>query len=189
MPPALVKWRGSGYTGRRLLIASGHIMISPLSKNHDAVFSLALLPDGPKLGIRVSDSALLAIDFLKSSTPDKAPQTELARLIVTKLLNYSANPASRFSLPIYLHGTAFQQRVWQALKNIPTGEVCSYGQLARQLNTGARAIGNACRKNPIPIVIPCHRVVGANSMGGYSGQTSGAQLTIKSRLLAHEQQR
>jgi methylated-DNA-[protein]-cysteine S-methyltransferase len=164
-------------------------MASFLSDSHDAVLGVPFLTAGHKLGIFINGDALAAIEFLKSSVTDKAPETELARKVVVELLNYFSNPAWGFSLPLDPQGTTFQQRVWQALREIPAGEVQSYGQLARQLNTGARAIGNACRNNPIPIVIPCHRVVAAKGMGGYSGQISGAQLTIKCGLLAHERRR
>ena len=165
------------------------VMVSSLSYTHDAVLSVPSFPTGTKLGIRVHGHALSAIDFLPPSVADKMPETKLADQVVAELLNYFANPALPFSFPLNPQGTVFQQHVWQALRQIPVGEVLSYGQLAKQLNTGARAIGNACRNNPIPIIIPCHRVIAANGMGGYSGQTSGAQLTIKSWLLAHESQR
>ncbi len=64
--------------------------------------------------------------------------------------------------------------------------VFAFGALAERLHTSPRAVGNACRANPIPIVIPCHRVVSATGLGGYSGKTGGAQLALKRRLLEHE---
>ena len=76
--------------------------------------------------------------------------------------------------------------MWRELKNIPSGKVVSYGELAKRLGTSARAVGNACRKNPVPVVIPCHRVVSATGIGGYAGDTSGDLLKIKSWLLQHE---
>ncbi|MEO5702546.1 MAG: methylated-DNA--[protein]-cysteine S-methyltransferase [Gammaproteobacteria bacterium] len=164
-------------------------MASSLTSTHDTVFNIPSFHANPKLGIRIHGQSLSAIDFLPPSAAEKAPETELAHQVVTELLDYFANPARSFSFPVNPQGTAFQQRVWQALRQIPAGDVCSYGQLAGRLNTGARALGNACRYNPIPIVIPCHRIVAANGMGGYSGQTSGPQLTIKSWLLAHESRR
>jgi O-6-methylguanine DNA methyltransferase len=81
-------------------------------------------------------------------------------------------------------GTAFQQRVWRALSAIPFGETRSYGELARELGSAARAVGGACGANPIPIIIPCHRVLAANRrLGGFSG---GDGLSSKQQLLAHE---
>ncbi len=85
-----------------------------------------------------------------------------------------------------LPGTAFQQRVWQALLRIPAGETRSYGVLAAELGSSAQAVGNACRSNPVPIVIPCHRVVAVNGMGGYAGATAGYKMQIKRWLLQHE---
>ena len=77
-------------------------------------------------------------------------------------------------------------RVWQALQKIPYGEVKTYGQLAKELKSSARAVGNACRANPIPIVIPCHRIVAVSGIGGYAGKTDGPVLERKRWLLAHE---
>ncbi len=168
---------------------AANVIVSPLNDIHDAVLSVTSFPAGPKLGIRIDGYALSAIDFLMPSVADKAPETGLVDQVVAELLDYFINPRRLFSFPLTPQGTVFQQRVWQALREIPAGHVCSYGKLARQLNTGARAIGNACRNNPIPIVIPCHRIVASNGMGGYSGQTSGAHLTIKDWLLAHESRR
>ena len=81
-------------------------------------------------------------------------------------------------------GTKFQQCVWRALLQIPCGSVKTYGQLAAELKTGNRAVGQACRRNPIAILIPCHRVVSAGDMGGYMGKTG--HLYIKRWLLEHE---
>jgi methylated-DNA-[protein]-cysteine S-methyltransferase len=83
-------------------------------------------------------------------------------------------------------GTPFQRRVWQRLSAIPAGETLTYGALARELGTSARAVGGACRTNPIPLVIPCHRVVATNGLGGYSGERGGDWLAKKRWLLAHE---
>ncbi len=85
-----------------------------------------------------------------------------------------------------LKGTAFQKRVWQALCNIPPGTTKTYGELAKELHTSPRAIGNACRKNPLPIIIPCHRVVAKNSLGGYAGARTGELIEFKKWLLENE---
>jgi methylated-DNA-[protein]-cysteine S-methyltransferase len=83
-------------------------------------------------------------------------------------------------------GTAFMNRVWHALEQIPPGETRTYGDLAKSLNTSPRAVGNACRKNLYPLVVPCHRVVSVTGLGGYDGQIGGEKLDIKEKLLAHE---
>lgn len=90
-----------------------------------------------------------------------------------------------FDLPLRLHGTAFQQEVWQALLRIPAGRTCSYGELARSIGKPAavRAVGAANGANPVAIIVPCHRVIGADgSLHGYGGG-----LELKQQLLALEQ--
>jgi methylated-DNA-[protein]-cysteine S-methyltransferase len=83
-------------------------------------------------------------------------------------------------------GTAFQQRVWRALCDIPAGETRTYGELAKMLNSAPRAVGQACRRNPLPILVPCHRVVSAQGIGGYDGADAGVELQRKRWLLCHE---
>ena len=97
-----------------------------------------------------------------------------------QLERYFAGKLTAFDLPLAPAGSAFQQRVWSAMCEIPHGETLTYGELARRSNTAARAVGGACGANPIPIIIPCHRVVAANGSGGYSGRGG---LKTKSALL------
>ena len=107
--------------------------------------------------------------------------------IIDQLNEYFSGKRMQFDIPLKPAGTAFQQQVWQALLAIPYGRVTSYGALALKLNKpGAmRAVGAANGKNPIPIIIPCHRVIAADgSLGGYTGG-----LDIKRKLLDLEQQR
>jgi methylated-DNA-[protein]-cysteine S-methyltransferase len=110
------------------------------------------------------------------------PESEVGR----QLGAYFQDGGFRFSLPLSLSGTEFQQRVWRALCRIGPGEVRTYGEIARDLGTSPRAVGNACRRNPVPIVVPCHRVVAATGIGGYSGDTDGRKLDMKRWLLTHE---
>lgn len=124
--------------------------------------------------------------------------SEADNLIFTKKIKYELesyfnNPGFQFSLPCDIQlGTPFQQRVWQALTEIPSGKVKTYGELAKELKSSARAVGNACRRNLFPVIIPCHRVVSASGVGGYAGDTLDTQrgqinfLQIKQWLLAHE---
>ncbi len=103
-----------------------------------------------------------------------------------QLQNYFAAVPCGFNLPLQLKGTDFQQRVWAALQQIPMGEVRTYGQLAEQLHSSARAVGNACRHNPVPLIVPCHRVVSARGLGGFCGRTDGPEVRRKHWLLSHE---
>ena len=105
----------------------------------------------------------------------------------SSLLNqYFKSATSFLSLPLAPQGTDFQRSVWHALTEIPLGETRTYGDIAKKLNSSPRAVGNACRKNPIQIIIPCHRVISAKGLGGYAGKTEGQQLNIKRWLLNHE---
>ncbi|MGR8941804.1 MAG: methylated-DNA--[protein]-cysteine S-methyltransferase [Gammaproteobacteria bacterium] len=92
----------------------------------------------------------------------------------------------QFVVKLLMQGTPFRRRVWAELCRIPFGETRSYADLARTLGSSARAVGNACRDNPYAPIIPCHRVVSASGLGGYCGQTQGALVDIKIKLLAFE---
>lgn len=99
---------------------------------------------------------------------------------------YFKNPAYQADLDLAEQGTPFQQTVWKALRQIPVGQTLTYGALAKQLGTSPRAIGQSCRTNPLIILIPCHRIVGAKDLGGYSGAREGKWLDMKKWLLQHE---
>ncbi len=111
-------------------------------------------------------------------------QAEPFGLVRQQLAAYFAGEAIAFHVPLRLQGTAFQQRVWEALQAIPYGTTISYGELARRIGqpTAARAVGLANRGNPVAIIVPCHRVIGANGeLTGYAGG-----LDRKRWLLSHE---
>lgn len=137
------------------------------------------------LGI-VARDALTSIDFLPRGVRPRAARTPLARQVCAQLRAYFSNPRHVFDLPLVTHGSDYQERVWRALRRIPAGRVLSYGQLAGKLASGARAVGSACRANPVPIVVPCHRVVAGSGLGGFMGGKAPAQLAIKQWLLTHE---
>jgi len=130
--------------------------------------------------------ALAAVELRPRVTEILPPKTAASRKVATTLSRYFQNPAYLPSLDLELGGTPFQRRVWRALQRIPCGNTLTYGELARKLGTSARAIGGACRENPAPIVVPCHRVVAATGAGGFMGQSRGRALGIKSWLLCHE---
>ncbi|MBI5041817.1 MAG: methylated-DNA--[protein]-cysteine S-methyltransferase, partial [Gammaproteobacteria bacterium] len=140
-----------------------------------------------RIGIKLNDQEqLVALDFLGERGRSKPGQTYAARRIVAALMGYFTNPSLPLHLPLATTGTPFQQKVWRALQDIPAGTTRTYGELAQQIASAPRAVGQACRRNPLPIVVPCHRVVGQTGVGGYSGATSGPDLAIKSWLLTHE---
>jgi len=134
-----------------------------------------------KLTLTSAGGALTALDWnLADTYSDKDPVLEEA---ARQLRQYFAGERTDFDLPMQPHGTQFQKRVWSAMQEIPCGKTATYGGLARQLESAPRAIGGACGRNPLPIVIPCHRVVGGAGKGGYSGLGG---LTTKDWLLNHE---
>lgn len=143
------------------------------------------LPD-IKLGIRQAGGAIFAVDFLPGATASAAPRDALAVRAAEALGRYFEDSRYAFSLPLKPQGTSFQQRVWRALMDLDPGQTVSYGTLARRLGSAARAVGAACRANPIPLIVPCHRVVAAAGLGGYGGQVDGGRLAIKRWLLEHE---
>ena len=161
-------------------------MAAPVAVSTYAAILAAPLGLHVKLGVRLQQQAVCGIDFLSLRHADIAPATAFAQRVVDQLLRYFSHPRQRFSIPLLLQGTPFQKRVWDALLKLPAGATISYGALAAQLATGARAVGNACRANPVPIIVPCHRIVAYNGLGGYSGAIAGTQLGIKRWLLEHE---
>ena len=139
------------------------------------------------IGIRMSGGRLLGIDFAPQSKPIAAAPDGATREVLDQLFHYFEDPAWQFDLPLAMYGTPFQRRVWQALQRIPSGSTRSYGEIAREIRSSARAVGGACRRNPIPIVVPCHRVIAAGGgAGGFMGQRDGDALVIKTWLLDHE---
>jgi methylated-DNA-[protein]-cysteine S-methyltransferase len=101
-----------------------------------------------------------------------------------ELARYWQDPRQRFDVPLDLQGTPFQRQVWQALTTIPSGRTCSYAHIARQIGrpTAVRAIGAANGANPVGVIVPCHRVIGAD--GSLTGYAAGVER--KAALLRHE---
>lgn len=128
-------------------------------------------------------------DYLQRTYPEGEIQASkpALRQVIDQVDAYFQGDLTEFDLDIDLNGTEFQRRVWQELRRIPYGETRSYGELATLVNSpgGMRAVGSANGQNPIPIIIPCHRVIAADgSLGGYTGG-----LGIKHALLEMERQK
>jgi methylated-DNA-[protein]-cysteine S-methyltransferase len=138
------------------------------------------------LGIKMDGNAISRLLFLKEDVAEVRPCNAASKRAADAIKQYLNNPRSISRVSIDLKGTAFQQKVWHALQQLKPGEVVSYGELAKRLGTGARAVGNACRNNPVPVLVPCHRVVAQKSLGGFSGKQSGLMMDIKTWLLSHE---
>ncbi|MFQ5576494.1 MAG: methylated-DNA--[protein]-cysteine S-methyltransferase [Anaerolineae bacterium] len=131
-----------------------------------------------------SHTAVTGINFVERAVAVAGDAPPVLRACAQQLEAYFAGRRRRFELPLQPQGTPFQQRVWRALADIPFGQTVTYAELARRVGNprGFRAVGNANGKNPVSIVIPCHRVVGSD--GGLTGYGGG--LWRKQWLLAHE---
>jgi methylated-DNA-[protein]-cysteine S-methyltransferase len=141
------------------------------------------------LGITTSATHLTGIRFLAPATPALAPRRgSIAHLVCVQLQTYLDESRFEFDLPLALSGTRHRLAVWEAMQRIPAGATRTYGELAQELRSSPRAIGGACGANPIPVVVPCHRVIGAGrTIGGFMGaKADGFELGIKRWLLGHE---
>lgn len=138
------------------------------------------------LGVRLAGEALAGLDFLPPETPLRPCGSAAVHRVEHELEAYYADPRHVWKLALAPAGTLFRQRVWQALLAIPPGRTRTYGELAVDLGSGARAVGQAVGDNPIPIVIPCHRVLAAHGLGGFMHGTGGFSLGVKKWLLHHE---
>lgn len=143
-----------------------------------------------KVGIVTLESKVAGIRYLPLSVESKAPENALAERAARQLERYREDPDAKFDLPLLIEGNEFQRRVWDAMRQIPRGRTLTYGELARKLGERAadmpRAVGQACGDNKLPIVIPCHRVVAADGIGGFGHSTGGYLLEAKRWLLMHE---
>lgn len=140
-----------------------------------------------KVGIRTDESVVREIVYLPESVRSIDPDTPLAKRAVQQIERYFERASSTFDLPLAQVGTGFQHRVWDAIRAIPPGVVLTYGQVAKQIGSAPRAVGQACGANYFPLVIPCHRVVAAGGIGGFANHDDdGYFLKVKRWLLAHE---
>jgi methylated-DNA-[protein]-cysteine S-methyltransferase len=141
------------------------------------------------LGITTDGTHVTGIRFLSPDVKAQAPaRNTIAFLACAQIQAYLEDPAFVFELPLKLSGTRHRLAVWEAMQRIPAGRTRTYGDLAHELRSSARAVGGACGANPIPLVVPCHRVIAAGrSIGGFMGASSdGFELGIKRWLLGHE---
>jgi methylated-DNA-[protein]-cysteine S-methyltransferase len=146
----------------------------------------AAVYDAPvgRLGIAVEADGLARIERVPTAA-QPSPTSALAAEVVAQLQAWFASPRDTvFDLPLSPAPTRFQARLRSALMALAPGELVTYGELARVVGSSPRAVGAACAANPIPIVVPCHRVVAAGGLGGYGGTaTEGVELAFKRRLI------
>ncbi len=153
------------------------------SQHYDVIFTTAMAV----IGLVFDGQKLTNVDYLDKQS-DKAAASEVAQAVQKKIEDYlnSQLIITAANIELTLSVSPFQEKVLQQLQKIPYGETRTYGEIAKILKTSPRAVGNACRNNPLPIIIPCHRVVAAKDIGGYDGARSGRRLDIKRELLEKE---
>jgi methylated-DNA-[protein]-cysteine S-methyltransferase len=160
--------------------------MSPRKCCSDPIFDAVLEFPKMKVAVKTREGHVVAIRYLPPAAEAMAPRNALAERAARQLERYREDADAPFDLPLAIEGTPLQKGVWQAMCAIPRGRTRTYGELARELGTEARAVGQACGDNRLPIVIPCHRVVAADGIGGFGHATSGYLLEAKRWLLMHE---
>lgn len=114
-------------------------------------------------------------------------ENELSHQIAYQLECYVKDPTVKFNLPYDLNGSVHQLKVWHVMESLKCGEILTYGDVASKIGSAPRAVGGACGKNPLPVIIPCHRILAANhGLGGFNSGNIFFGLGIKRWLLAHE---
>lgn len=139
-----------------------------------------------KVGVRTHGEAVTGVQYLPAAMAEAAPVGPLAAEAVRQIRAYLSDPDYVFDLPVVVHGTPHQLKVWRAISDIGCGQTQTYGELAARIGSGPRAVGAACGSNPVPIIVPCHRVVAAAGLGGFMHSRAAFPLDIKRWLLAHE---
>ena len=139
-----------------------------------------------RVGVATRDGVVTQLKYLPLSTPSIPAKNALAERAALQLEAYKRDANSRFDLPVVVEGTELQKAVWKAMCAIPLGKTRTYGELARELDADPRDIGQCCGDNRLPLVIPCHRIVAADGIGGFAHATSGYLVEAKRWLLMHE---
>ena len=151
--------------------------------NFDAVY----LAPFAMLGIRTNGAAVTGLSYLPGDISPSGPTTALAQEVLRQIECYLVEPGFDFDLPLEIHGSDFRKRVWEVMCAIPAGKTLTYAEVAQRVCSAPRAVGGACGDNHIPLIIPCHRVVARNGIGGFMHTTRDRELGIKRWLLTHEQ--
>ncbi|MGO4327344.1 methylated-DNA--[protein]-cysteine S-methyltransferase [Cupriavidus sp. 2TAF22] len=152
-----------------------------------SIFDAILAAPFGKVGVRTEGDLIREIVYLPDSMPLIAPASAVAERLARQLEAYYADPDAPLDVPLAPAGTGFQRRVWQAIAAVPRGKTTTYGAMARDIASVPRAVGQACGSNVFPLVIPCHRVVGAGGLGGFAHHSEdGYLLETKRWLLRHE---
>lgn len=138
------------------------------------------------IGIATRAGFIDQIVFLPHDHPLQSAQDELAEKAIAQIERYLEAPDAQFELPLLIQGTLYRRRIWTAISAIPLGRSRTYGDLAKDVGSVPRAVGQACGDNPFPLIIPCHRVVTHSGIGGFAHNEKGHLIDIKRWLLVHE---
>ena len=163
----------------------GRLLFGLLKMTIDSFDYILPSPIG-HLGLNISTKGIQRLFYIKTKQDSHIPTTGFGAVVHQQIMEYFELQRTSFDLPLDIQGTAYQHRVWNEVARISYGEALTYGEIAKAINSGPRAVGNACRHNPIPIIIPCHRVVKKGGIGGYCGSVVGRQIQQKDWLLRHE---
>lgn len=167
-----------------------------MKKTEPSDFSAIVAAPFGKMGIRTEVitepyaqvMVLSELVYLPPETKEMSAKNALAAQAAQQIAQYFSEPHFTFSLPMKNVGTAFQKRVWSAIEAIPRGQVLTYGELAKALQSAPRAVGQACGANRFPLIIPCHRVTATGGLGGFAHHDDerGFYLSVKRHLLSWE---
>ncbi len=157
-----------------------------MSEVTPSLFSAVVTAPFGRMGIRIEADELRELVYLPPSYGLRTPRDALSREVAAQLKMYFKQPDFEFALSLPEVGTEHQRKVWQQISAIPCGAVLTYAQVARRIGSAPRAVGQACGANWFPLIIPCHRVTAANSIGGFARHDSGFHQEVKRWLLWHE---
>lgn len=160
---------------------------APASQLTDIFAAVVHTPFGG-MGIRTQAGLVLEMVYLPKHYAEKEATDPVAAKAAKQVERYMKDPEFRFTLPVAEAGSEFQKRVWKAIAEIPSGQVLTYGDVARRIKSAPRAVGQACGANWYPLLVPCHRVTAAGGLGGFShhDEVDGFYLDVKRWLLRHE---
>jgi methylated-DNA-[protein]-cysteine S-methyltransferase len=187
-----LNWHVADFTLLRLSLNMEHMRFlksAALTAHPGENFAIAHIECGFFwLRLTATPQHLVRIELLTDAPVGikREPINSVLTLTITQLKQWLNNPSYRFALPTKPHGSIFRHAVWEQITAIPCGETRRYGDLAKALQSSPRAVGQACGDNPLPIIVPCHRVLSATGLGGFNHSISGDLTGIKQWLLARE---
>ncbi|WP_334109116.1 methylated-DNA--[protein]-cysteine S-methyltransferase [Methylobacillus sp.] len=137
------------------------------------------------IGVKVADDYVTGLRLISEPLPPYCVDQPFVQHVVHQLQQYLENAEHELDFPYVMEGTPFQKRVWRAMATIPLGQVWTYSELANHVASGPRAVANVCGANHLPLLIPCHRIVAKNGLGGFM-RNDAKGLKVKRWLLQHE---